>query len=103
MQLRVCSGNEEQCKNFIGQVGQQSQRIADDWSKVTGQTVEDWTRCGEADVASYDILDRPDDAPSHLVTAFQDERPTTLVPSHEVYTDTMKANTVSWFCQNKYA
>jgi hypothetical protein len=68
-------------------------------------TVEDWTRCGQADIKSYDTLDRPYDAPTTLSRRFRtnDRQLRYRRIPHEVYTDTMKANTVSWFRQNRYA
>ena len=79
MQLRVRNGYEEQCENIIAQVRQQSKRVAGNWSKVIGQTVEDWIGCGQADVTRYNAFDRPDDAPPHFVSSFPNERPTTSV------------------------
>ena len=73
MQLGVCNGYEEQRTNLIGQVGQQPKGIAIDWAETTGQAVEDWIGCGQTDAASNDTLDRPDDAPPHLVAAIPNE------------------------------
>jgi hypothetical protein len=71
--LRICTGNEEQCEDLFGQVGQQSERVAGNRSNHIGQAVEDWIGRGQTDITSYDTLDRPYDAPSHFVSAIPHE------------------------------